>query len=262
MVIKIGGSVLTEKGKDELVVRREVIKGIARELKNIWMEMGFRFVIIHGAGSAGHPVVRRYNLQEGLIGSVQRLGVMEVQRRLAILRCELIEEFLNEGLPVFSVNTSSIITSRDGDIVKIFIDPIIRSLELGFMPILSGDIVFDEEKGVAICSGDKLSFELAMKLNIKLIVFGVDVDGIYPSPDLKGEPIRLIHYGDLSTIVEKIGGSKGIDVTGGMKGKILEALSHPAYFKQGGEVWILNMLKRESLIKALNGEGNFTKIVP
>jgi len=261
IIIKIGGSVLTDKNREQLIVRQNVIKRLAKEIKKV-KEIGYEVVLIHGAGSAGHPIVKRYNLRGGLFKEEQRRGVVEVQEKLNELSSKILMGFLEEDLPLFRVTTSSIVILRHGRIKKIFIDPIKQALEYGFIPLLSGDLAFDEIRKIAVCSGDQLAFEIAKMLNVKLVIFGVDVDGIYPTSSLEGEPLKEVSFKGLSKLVSKLGGSKGIDVTGGMRGKILEALLHPWYFERGGEVWILNMLKEGMLIRALKGEGTFTRIRP
>ena len=261
IIIKIGGSVLTDKNKEQLVVRQNVIRRLAREIKEV-KEIGYEIVLIHGAGSAGHPIVKRYNLRGGLFKEEQKKGVVEVQEKLNELSSKILMGFLEEDLPLFRITTSSIVILRDGRIKKMFIDSIRRALEHGFIPLLSGDLAFDEIRRIAVCSGDQLAFEIAKMLDIRLIIFGVDVDGIYPTSSLEGEPLKEVSFKELKRLVNKLGGSRGIDVTGGMRGKILEALLNPWYFERGGEVWILNMLKEGMLIRAINGESIFTRIVP
>ncbi|MEM2052142.1 MAG: hypothetical protein QW614_04225, partial [Candidatus Caldarchaeum sp.] len=61
VILKIGGSVITDK-KVERLFRKDVMDRISREVARCWPTP---MVIIHGAGSFGHPIAERYRLSEG-----------------------------------------------------------------------------------------------------------------------------------------------------------------------------------------------------
>jgi len=152
---------------------------------------------------------------------------------------------------------------RDFSVVKTYHEPMVKIVQTGIIPVLSGDMVADLTMGLSVCSGDQQAFKLAEIFDSKLIIFGVDVDGVYDSDPKKGEAnlIKRLTYDEVKNIVKKVGGAAGIDVSGGMKGKLLEALANKRFFDNGGEVWILNATKENMLTKALMKETDeYTRI--
>ena len=73
--------------------------------------------------------------------------------------------------------------------------------------------------------------------------------------------IGSLRVTEIPGILEGVGGSSGIDVSGGMKGKLMEAYAHKRFFEEGGEAWILNATRRRALLSAISGGGlRFTRI--
>ena len=61
VILKLGGSVITDKGAD-CIVNREQIAAIATAIAGV---QNNGTVVIHGAGSCGHPEAHRYHLDTG-----------------------------------------------------------------------------------------------------------------------------------------------------------------------------------------------------
>src|SRR2546429_9360104 len=83
----------------------------------------------------------------------------------------------------------SFMTLRKGDVGRSFLDPITAALRLGLIPLIHGDIAFDETRGCGIVSADRIASLLREKIGNLLGVFGCDVDGRYndnPKSSLKG----------------------------------------------------------------------------
>ena len=68
-VVKLGGSVITDKRGDRPRVRHALLRRLATELAS-----GGVAAVVHGAGSFGHGPVKRSGLHEGLRSDVQRLA--------------------------------------------------------------------------------------------------------------------------------------------------------------------------------------------
>src|SRR5664280_2708581 len=60
VILKLGGSVITDKGACEGVVREADLLRIAREVS----EFRGKMIIVHGAGSFGHTYARKYGLDK------------------------------------------------------------------------------------------------------------------------------------------------------------------------------------------------------
>ncbi|OYT25569.1 MAG: hypothetical protein B6U95_08995 [Thermofilum sp. ex4484_82] len=68
VIFKIGGSVLTDKTDPKVNVRYDVIDRLAREISQL-IAKDYRFVLLHGVGSAGHVPVKQYELYKGFFSS-------------------------------------------------------------------------------------------------------------------------------------------------------------------------------------------------
>jgi isopentenyl phosphate kinase len=73
-ILKLGGSLITEKAKDEPMVRTDVLKRLAEEISKELKEKELKLIIVHGAGPYGHVLAKEYGRKEGIKGLKQRMG--------------------------------------------------------------------------------------------------------------------------------------------------------------------------------------------
>ena len=59
-IVKLGGSVITDKSRENSF-KQEIANRLSREIKNA----NKKSIIIHGAGSFGHILAKKYNLDQG-----------------------------------------------------------------------------------------------------------------------------------------------------------------------------------------------------
>ncbi len=250
IMLKLGGSVITVKDKF-LTPNTEAINRLAEEVADSEVS---HLVIVHGGGSYGHPIAARYKITEGFKGKHQLIGFSETHNAMMSLNKLIVEALIGKGLPALSISPSSSIITRHGRIHDIPLDILTHAVSMGFIPVSYGDPVLDHEKGFAILSGDQLISILAVKLGAEKVIVGVDVDGLYTSDPKTNPSAQLIEHatlGDLRELVGEVSGSKTVDVTGGMMGKIFE-LTLPVM--NGIEVLIVNALKPDNIRRALSGE--------
>ena len=160
VVVKIGGSVLTDKKSTRLKLNVDVIARLGEDLGGVYRFLsrkGVGLVLIHGAGSAGHPIVAKYGLHRGVKASINLVGYTELHVELAKLRLAIMEALLHSGVPASSLSTASLVVQKGGRIWRIFLDPIKDLISLGIVPVLSGDLVADRDLGLSVCSGDQLA---------------------------------------------------------------------------------------------------------
>jgi len=62
IILKIGGSILTKKDAPESEVDSVNLKRIALEIKKSLDNSSKELVIVHGAGSFGHPPAKKYKI--------------------------------------------------------------------------------------------------------------------------------------------------------------------------------------------------------
>ena len=82
IILKIGGSILTNKDAPESEVDSDSLKRIAREIKSSLDNSSKELIIVHGAGSFGHPPAKKYKIGQSFDESEypqKRIGFCEIQ---------------------------------------------------------------------------------------------------------------------------------------------------------------------------------------
>ncbi len=251
-MIKLGGSAITDKLKFK-VAKTRLLKKIAEEL--VEARISTPYLIVHGGGSFGHPVAKKYAIQKGFISLDQLEGFVETRIAMNQLNKLVIEAFAAVGLPVVSVPPASCIITHNGRIQTFFTATIMNLLKIGAIPVLFGDAVLDIKNGFAILSGDQLIVELAARFNASRIVVGLNVDGLYktdPEIDPTTEFIEQLTILDMDKGLEsaqEVGVAD--DVTGGMRQKIEELI--PA-LEAKIPVVLINLNKPKRLVEAIQGK--------
>jgi len=249
-VLKLGGSVITNKEKP-LTPSLPAIERLTREISRANVSP---LVLVHGGGSFGHPVAEQYKIKEGYRDPSQIMGFAKTHQAMTKLNNLIVNSLIRHNIPAVGVQPSSCVVTKSGRIQSMEEKPLIKMLEMGFMPVLYGDAVLDSETGFAILSGDQLVSSLAIRLNADRIIIGVDVDGIYtadPKIDPSARLIQRITLKELKNLQHKIEGSKATDVTGGMLGKTLELVPT---VERGIRTMIVNATKPNVVYRALKNE--------
>jgi isopentenyl phosphate kinase len=248
-ILKLGGSVVTHKSRLR-TPNREAMTRLAKEVATADPR---KLIIVHGAGSYGHPLAKEYDIATGYISPRQLAGFSLTHQAMIELNKLVVETFLDAGVPAVSISPSSFIITEDQRIVSVNFSVVARCLELGFVPILYGDAVLDSARKFTILSGDQLVVRLAIDLGANRIIFGVDVDGVYTAnPKLTREAhlIGELSLGQIQGML-KVGEALSTDVTGGMLGKIREA---GIAVEAGVDVQLVNALAPGVVYDALRGE--------
>ncbi|RME85512.1 MAG: uridylate kinase [Caldilineae bacterium] len=221
--IKLGGSLITDKNRP-LTPRPLTIQRLAAEIARAYAARPDQTLIIsHGSGSYGHAVGRRYGTREGVHDRAGWQGFAQTGYVAAQLNRLVLGALLCAGLPAISLAPSALAQCRDGRIAHFHAAPIRRALEAGLVPLVFGDVAFDETRGGVIVSTEQVLVALASHwppAHISLV--GV-VDGVYdadPLSDPQARRIPTITLADLPELSSHLQGSHGIDVTGGMLSKV------------------------------------------
>ncbi|MHA1754150.1 MAG: isopentenyl phosphate kinase [Candidatus Odinarchaeia archaeon] len=252
LILKIGGSVLCDKSK-LFSINQNILDRIVKEIVE---NKHLKLIIVHGGGSFGHPLAKKYNLTKG-VTEENKIGITETHNAMLELNQIITQKFINANYPIIPLSPMDLFITENGVITKSFITPIIKSMEIGLTPLLFGDTVFDIKKGVAILSGDQIISYLGIKLKPKKIILGIDVDGLFlsdPKVNPNAEMIDQVTPKNVNEVLKGLrikNSSKSIDVTGGMAGKIKEILK---VAKKGIEVIIVNITIKNNLWKILNDQ--------
>jgi isopentenyl phosphate kinase len=247
-ILKLGGSVVTNKEKPMTLNKNNILR-LSREIAASKLN---DLIIVHGGGSFGHPLANEYAISNGYIEEKQLIGFSLTHQAMVKLNTVIVDSLLDAGVAAVSVAPSSFITTTQKRITTIDTSVVKGYLKTGMVPVLYGDTILDDVLKFTILSGDQLAVRLATDLNAKLLIFGVDVDGVYsanPKIDCNAEFFNEFSISQLKNT--NLSGSLSIDVTGGMLGKIVEA---EAAVKAGVRVILLNALKVGLIYNVLKGE--------
>jgi len=259
-VVKLGGSVLTDKRGDRPRIRRQVLARLADELASA--PRGRVLGVVHGAGSFGHGPVLRSGIHRGAKTPTQRLAWGEIQVLQNELNAAVCRALLAAGLPAVPCQASATAVMDRGKLAHLD-DTALREFAAHKMiPVLYGVPAADRAQGCSILSGDVLAPELARILGGNLLVLGTDVDGVFtadPRQHSDAARIRRITPRTWPTFAGSLGGATSRDVTGGMRGKVATLIEHA---RQGLCARIVDINRPGHLANALRGADVGTLIAP
>jgi isopentenyl phosphate kinase len=247
-IVKLGGSVLTWKRERE-ALRPKVLTRLAKELATAPGPL----VVLHGAGSFGHPQARQFGLAVAPTadpsGKARARGAAIVAREVRRLHGAVLKALVDAGVSPWSVPAANLAANRAGAFDRLDDAPFRSTLASGLTPVSFGDVVPDSAWGFSILSADTIARELARRLGAARVVFVSDVAGIY-EPGSKGRRVAIPHV--TSDVVERLRPSPGVpDVTGGIRGKAQAML---AIADDGADVGLISGLSDGALSRALKGD--------
>ncbi|MCL2114767.1 MAG: isopentenyl phosphate kinase [Methanobrevibacter sp.] len=260
IILKLGGSVLTKKDSHNAEVNYKNLNRIANEIHNFFLAKGSNsdianeLIIVHGAGSFGHPPAQKYQIGKSFKREEypeKRIGFSETQNSVKRLNSIICECLLSKKIPCVSIQPSSFITTDNKRINSFNLDLIAKYLDEGFVPVIYGDVVLDAQLKIAVLSGDQILQYIAKNLKsrkINEIILGTDVDGVFTKNPKKHNDAKLIRRVSSLEDIEVLESTTNIDVTGGMIGKIKELLK---LANLGIESRIINANKEGLIANAL-----------
>lgn len=222
--LKLGGSLITEKDKP-YTPRRQTIQRLAQEIKRAVAESPDTKILLgHGSGSFGHVAGKAHGTRQGVRTNDQWLGFINVWKAARALNQILVEIMLDEGLPVLSFPPSAMIHSQSGRIIEWNLEPIEQALQHGLIPIVYGDVVFDQQIGGTILSTEELFSYLAHKFTPQKLMLSGIVPGVFADFPSCETLISKITPQSRKKIKSELQGSAWVDVTGGMLQKVDDML--------------------------------------
>ena len=241
--IKLGGSVITYKDKENAYNAR-VAQRLAREINMA----GKKAVIVHGAGSFGHPQAKKYFLHKGFVDKERQIrGISLTHTCVRKLNINLLDTLISAGITAVSFPPFP-------SIGEFFFENIRNASRVGLTPVTFGDVLLDSD--VSIISGDKLMEFISQYMKVERAIFVTNVDGIYSDIEQRTTLIKECTPDELHSAVLK--GSRATDVTSGMAGKV-KSIKRMAY--SGVEVHLVNGKKPRKLFDAIQGKRVGTMVV-
>jgi isopentenyl phosphate kinase len=173
----------------------------------------------------------------------------------------VLDDLSKNHVPCLPIQPSAFFTLDRGRIARAELPRIRLAIANGLVPVLWGDAVLDVSEKFRILSGDQIAAYFYEKLPVKRLLFGTDVDGVYTSDPKKGKSAKkissLLEESKVANILANTGPSKRFDVTGGLRGKLLEICQ---INRRPIECQIFNASIRGFTQKALNLENVGTLI--
>ena len=216
VIVKLGGAAITVKDGEPDTPNLDALKTCCWEIANAvnthgcttsprdYDEQYLKMIVVHGAGSFGHPQAKEYGVANGgdVDGNARlREGIEKTKTSVRKL-CKLVcDELSKENGYQWADGTGSIAPERvapispygnfftvgkklNRNLSRGGFDEVRAAVMAGKVPVLHGDVVRDSEQGCAILSGDTLVECLTEEFKPKRVVFISDVEGIFTSKPL------------------------------------------------------------------------------
>jgi glutamate 5-kinase len=248
ILLKIGSNTLT---KETNHISRGKIEDIGMQIAAL--KDNYEFVIVSSGAIAAAKQFVKLEAPDNEIFVKQALASIGQPHLMRIYH----ENFSDLGLHTSQCLLSYSDFEKKETKVNIVntIDVLVKN---SYIPIINeNDTVSTDE--IKFGDNDKLAALTAVLLDVDILIIATNTNGIYTKAsihDSHPETIRLVT--DLQTLEKEIGDNKSSHGTGGMQSKIDSAAIAKA---ANIETWIVNGLEDNFILKALNNEIAFTKIV-
>jgi isopentenyl phosphate kinase len=271
-IIKFGGSVITDKSTP-FSFRPSETRLLITQIQSALSIKSQTIILIHGGGSFGHPLAQEYKLTSGVSSTIQNQiwGLAKTHWAMDDLNQKIVTIFLELNLPVIAIPPSSafiwsissqVTTKKTIGQLKFNTWELLKAnLDHNIIPIMYGDIIFHTDGSFGIISGDRVISHLCENITSNLgpeyvvdkVIFCFDQDGIYESKQNHTKHIRSrLHPDEINSLQFNINKNKS-DVTGGLKGKLIEAQK---IAKCGIPIQFINGLSENTLNSTLLGNTN------
>ncbi|KAM3425832.1 hypothetical protein NHJ13734_009890 [Beauveria thailandica] len=219
VVVKLGGAAITDKSAPDTLSHNidSLMDSVAHAYHHVLRPRGRQLILIHGAGSFGHPPAKKYQVKAGWTarqdvagggsgsgrgdggggggekggGDKQvrdngKFGMALTRQRVLQLHLDVLQRLhARQRMPILSVSTYDTVDTDNGAVTAASSarlgTRVQQVLDAGFVPLLFGDAVLDRTLGATILSGDALMYHLAERLPavVERCVFVTDVAGIF-----------------------------------------------------------------------------------
>jgi isopentenyl phosphate kinase len=257
--LKLGGSLITQKTRP-YTARLDKLDSLLAEIASVLSkDPDLHLVIGHGSGSFGHSAAYPHATRLGVATSDAWLGFAEVWYQASILNRLVIEALHRFGLPVVAFSPVASVTAHDGMVLKWDIFPIQAALKNGLLPVIHGDVIFDDIRGGTILSTEELFADLAPQLHPQRILLAGLESGVWADFPSRNRLLEEITSVNISQLMPGLGASSGTDVTGGMLTKVTEMLALVDQIPEL-EIWIFSGEQPGNLHRALLGNNPGTRL--
>ncbi|NWF64400.1 MAG: isopentenyl phosphate kinase family protein [Chloroflexi bacterium] len=225
ILLKLGGSLITNKDV-AYTPRLDKLKELALEIKTaLDSRPELKLILGHGSGSFGHVAAKKHGTREGVQTREQWLGFTEVRFQAAELNRHVVQALLEAGLPALPFPPSASMISNKRKVTHHNAETIRRALDANLLPVVQGDVAFDETLGGTILSTEDVFAFLVREFHPQRILLAGIEAGVWADFPARTRLVKQIRLSDYEAMRSGIQGSASTDVTGGMKAKVEEMLS-------------------------------------
>lgn len=270
--LKLGGSLITDKTQP-YTPRLDVIEDVALQISTaLQKQPNLRLILGHGSGSFGHVAASEYHTRDGFPRPSPLIhrerdqteenywkGFAEVWYQASSLNRFVMKALHKTNVLAVALPPSANIIASNGQISIWETTSIRMALAAGIVPVLYGDVTFDEVRGGTILSTEDLFSHLARALSPERILLAGLESAVwedFPARTRKLETITPQTFGEIKSGVGK---ADGADVTGGMEDKVTQMLE---LVQQNPElkIRIFSGVEPGNILRALTGEMLGTEI--
>lgn len=258
IILKLGGSLITQKDTDKAEIATSLLKELVQEVAQVCAVKPIELVIVHGTGSFGHVPAKKYVLP--FLDNPKELskGIALTKLSLQELNYAIVKELVEANINAVAFSPSSAVTTSNGCIQTFNLRALKELLNKGLVPVLHGDCVVDLQKGFSILSSDTLAVYLAVQLQASRVLLAMDYNGVFDRDPASKESKKIdVMTRDQLMLLEH-SKTRGTDLTGGIKKKV-EELFKLSY--HGIEAEIIGGKNKGYLKRALLGERGLGTLV-
>jgi isopentenyl phosphate kinase len=265
--LKLGGSLITDKTQP-YTPRLDIIEDVALQISTTLQDHpNLRIVLGHGSGSFGHVAASEYHTRDGFLPRASPLihrerdrteenywkGFAEVWYQASALNRFVMKALNKVNVPSIALPPSANVIASDGQVSIWEMTPIRMALAAGLVPVIYGDVTFDEVRGGTILSTEDLFGFLARALNPERILLAGLEAAVWEDFPARSRKISTITPQTFSEISQGVGKADGADVTGGMEAKVMQMLD---LVQQNPElkIQIFSGVESGNIMRALLGE--------
>jgi isopentenyl phosphate kinase len=132
----------------------------------------------------------------------------------------VMESLRAAGLPAIALAPVSAVISRDVRVARWDLTPLRSALAVGLLPVIYGDVIFDEARGGTILSTEDLFAHLTRELRPSRILLAGLEEGVWEDFPARTRLVGEIPLQSYEAMRAGIGASSSVDVTGGMAAKV------------------------------------------
>jgi isopentenyl phosphate kinase len=251
--LKLGGSLITDKDTP-YTPRLDKLQNLAREIKTVLDSTPeMKLILGHGSGSFGHTAAKKYGTRNGVKTREEWYGFTEVRFQAAELTRYVMQSLLDAGIAAIPVSPSAAMVSSNRKVTAHNILVMRKTLEAHLLPVVHGDVTFDEMLGGTILSTEDVFAFLAEHFPpTRILLAGIE-SGVWADFPARTKLVKEIQFGEYEKMRAGISGSASTDVTGGMKAKVEEMFAL-IQKNQGLTVQIFSAEEDGFLTRALRGD--------